>query len=249
MTTMVAAILAGGLGTRLRGQLGGTPKALHSIHGVPFISYLLDQIDRAPVSRIVVCAGHYGDQLGRSLGQRPAAVPLVISHQCWPMGTGGALRHALELFNADNVLVLHGDSYIDTDLSRFAEWAASRPFQSSLLLRWDERCPQSRAFEVNAAGRITSVGEEGDEPRPAWTDSGVCSLSRAWLESLPADVPLSLERDAFPFWMERGLGGYCVRAPFIDIGTAEGLAGAPSFFSEPRSFSQRPQALIRASRV
>jgi NDP-sugar pyrophosphorylase family protein len=249
MTTMVAAILAGGLGTRLRGQLGGRPKALVSIHGVPFLSYLLDQVNRTPVSRIVVCAGPYGDALGRSLGERPAAVPLVISHQAWPMGTGGALRNALELFNADNVLVLHGDSYIDTDLSQFAGWAGSGPFQSSLLLRWEERCPQSRAVEVNAAGKIISIGGEGDESKPAWTDSGVYSLSRGWLESLPEEMPLSLERDAFPFWVERGLGGYCVRAPFIDIGTAEGLAGAPFFFSEPRHWSRRPQALIRASRV
>src|SRR5205823_871295 len=100
---IVAAILAGGLGLRLRTQLPGLPKALAPIDGTPFISYLLDQAAEAAVERIVVCSGQRGDQLRRGLQHRRCGVPVVVSKEEWPLGTAGALRKALDYFDAETV--------------------------------------------------------------------------------------------------------------------------------------------------
>src|SRR5689334_17317830 len=105
---IVAAILAGGLGTRLRPVLGTLPKPLAPVRGRPFIYYLLDQIEEVCPSRIVVCAGHRGSQFARRLDDRR---DLVVVHEEWPLGSAGALRNALDYFDAEMVLVLYGDAY------------------------------------------------------------------------------------------------------------------------------------------
>jgi NDP-sugar pyrophosphorylase family protein len=43
---------------------------------------------------------------------------------------------------------------------------------------------------------------------------------------------VSLERDTFPSWVERRFYGYRTPAAFLDIGTPESYARAPSFFRE-----------------
>src|SRR6266436_2761800 len=93
--SIVAAILAGGLGMRVRTLLPGLPKALAPIDGTPFISHLLDQVAEAGVERMVVCAGRRGDQLRRCLPEQHCGVPVVVSQEDWPLGTAGALRKAL----------------------------------------------------------------------------------------------------------------------------------------------------------
>jgi NDP-sugar pyrophosphorylase family protein len=173
----------------------------------------------------------------------------VISQEAWPMGTAGALRLALEHLDSDTILVLSGDTYVDTSLVQFREWQKSQSFPSAILLTWAENCTESGAVPVDPAGRILALGENRGVPQAGWVDSGVYLLSRAWLEALPSDTPLSLERDVLPFWIERGLGGYCVRAPYLDIGAPEGLARAASFFHSLGKKNPSEKRLMRALRA
>ncbi len=231
---IVAAILAGGLGMRVRTVLPGLPKALAPMDGVPFISHLLGQVAEANVQRIVVCSGRRGEQLRRVLPRRRRSVPLLVSQEEWPLGTAGALRNALDYFDSDVVLAVSGDSYVDIRLAEFVEWYQSNAFASAALLVWSTNCAGHVTAEVDSTGRIVAFKGKGEVAEAGWIDSEVYLLPRAWIEALPADLPLSLERDALPYWVERGMGGYCTHAQYLDIGTPEGLAKGPSFFGSLR---------------
>jgi D-glycero-alpha-D-manno-heptose 1-phosphate guanylyltransferase len=233
-----AAIIAGGLGTRLRPIMANCPKALVPVNGIPFITFLLDQLVEARVSKVVVCAGHLGGQLRRALGCECNGLPVAISQEDWPMGTGGALRQAVDYFSADMVLVMNGDSYVDTSLARFCQWAATQPWESAMLLTWVEDCARFGTVDLSRTGRILAFEEKCGAPTPGWINGGVYLLPRAWIAALPEDTPLSLETDVFPYWIERGIGGYRVRAPFLDIGTPECMAQAESFFASVRRKSE-----------
>ena len=212
---IIAAILAGGVGTRIRSVLPDQPKALATVNGAPFLSFLLDQLAEAGASRVILCAGYRGEQLWHALPLLRNEVWVVISQEDWPLGTAGALRQAVDRFAAETLLVLHGDSYVDTSLAGFCQWRESQPFQSALLLTWAEDCARSATVQVDPAGRILAFHKARGLKQPGWVDAGVYLLSRAWLEELPLNAPLSLERDVFPYWIERGLGGHCVQAPFL----------------------------------
>jgi NDP-sugar pyrophosphorylase family protein len=231
MGTITGAILAGGLGTRLRPVLPSVPKALAAVNGRPFITILLDQMEHAGVRQVVLCTGHLGDQIRQALGSRYRGVQLCYSQESEPLGTAGALRQALRHSTDDLWLVLNGDSHVATDLSGFIGWHRKQLCEGSLLLTWVHDSARFGAVNLTPEGRVKAFQEKRGGGVPGWINCGVYLLGRRLLETMPGSVPVSLEREVFPIWLKSGLGGYCVRAPFIDIGTPESLAGADAFFA------------------
>jgi phosphoheptose isomerase len=224
-------VLAGGFGTRLRPALCDRPKVLAEVNGRPFLFILLDQLADAGVCRIVVCTGHLGDQVRAAVGDTHRGVPVVYSHETSPLGTGGAVRQAFVNFPDELFLVVNGDSYVAADLGEFRRVHQANGQPGSLLLTWVDDSARFGTVETAADGRILRFMEKRGIAEPGWINGGMYLLSRALLETLPPEAPLSIERDVFPDWVQRGLGGYCVRAPFIDIGTPESLASAAAFFA------------------
>jgi len=224
-------ILAGGFGTRLKSVLRNRPKVLAEVNGRPFVTILLGQLAAAGVEQIVLCTGHLGDQVQQALGSDYRGVPLRYSHEEKPLGTGGAIRQAFERYEADTFLVSNGDSYVGADLAAFRKWHEGAGRQGSLLLTWVEDCARFGTVETEADGRIRGFFEKRNLACAGWISAGVYLLSRELLAALPAETPLSIEREVFPEIVERGLGGYQVRAPFIDIGTPQSLASAEAFFA------------------
>lgn len=228
------AILAGGLGTRLRSAIDDRPKVLATVAHRPFLSYVLDQVAAAGVRRVVLCTGHLGEQLEATFGDRHGALRLSYSREPTQRGTAGALRLALPLLRTDPVLVLNGDSYCDAALEDFATWhrAHTEPRSGSLLLTWIDDTSRYGAVEADEAGDIVAFREKGSLTAPGWINAGVYVLSRRLLMSIPARGAVSIERDVFPRWIGRGLGAYRVKVPFLDIGTPESYAQAEAFFAQ-----------------
>src|ERR1041385_5020697 len=63
-----AAILAGGLATRLRPATETIPKALIEINGEPFLGHQLRLLSRSGITRAVLCVGYLGEQIREYAG-------------------------------------------------------------------------------------------------------------------------------------------------------------------------------------
>src|SRR5207248_5677603 len=94
------AILAGGLGTRLRPAVADRPKVLAPVAGRPYLTYLLDQLDGAGVREAVLLTGYAAGQVRGALGDRYGGLRLHYSVEPEPLGTAGALRLALPRLTA-----------------------------------------------------------------------------------------------------------------------------------------------------
>lgn len=228
---LTIAILAGGLGTRLRSVVADRPKVLAPVRGRPYLCFLLDHVMRTGAREVVLLAGHGADLLQRTMGTSYGSLRLVYSIEPSPLGTGGAVRHALEHFQTPTVLLLNGDSYCDVDLARYCRWHAWIEQPMSLVLT---RMSDTRRFgrvRINSTGVVRSFAEKGQESGPGWINAGIYQLQRDMLSEMPADRTVSLERDLLPSWVERGLvRGYRSRRRFLDIGTPESYARAEEFF-------------------
>jgi NDP-sugar pyrophosphorylase family protein len=203
------------------------PKVLAPVNGCPYITLLLAQLAEADVRRVVLLVGHRADLVRDALGTHYRGMRLLYSEEPTPLGTGGAVRHALPLLTAGRVLLLNGDSFCEWDRALLEEGPARLAVA---------RVPNvSRYGEVTLAedGRVLAFGEKAGGSRPGWVNAGVYSLPRAQLDTLPDVQPLSLERDVFPVWAGEGrLCGHPVRGTFLDIGTPESFARAGAFFRE-----------------
>lgn len=231
MIDITAAILAGGLGTRLRSVVADRPKALAEIAGQPFVSYLLDQLAKIRIRTVVLCTGYLGDRVQATFGDSYDGIRLLYSRESAPLGTAGALRLALPLFKSDSVLVMNGDSFCQVDLNRLWRRHRARRAKVTLVL---VRVTDAKAYGrvgVDHDGAVVSFEEKIAEKGSAWINAGVYLLDRSLVERIPPNRAVSLEREMLPGWLGRGLYGHLCKGPFFDIGTPETYATAKKLFS------------------
>ncbi|MGH9340945.1 MAG: sugar phosphate nucleotidyltransferase [Acidobacteriota bacterium] len=129
-----AAILAGGLGTRLRSRVGSCPKVLAEVRGRPFLAFLLDRLASAGLRQVVLCTGYMSEQVQAFFGSSYCGMRLMYSQEEASCGTAGALRLALPLLESDCLLMMNGDSFCDADLRAFWLWHSKKPRAASLVL-------------------------------------------------------------------------------------------------------------------
>lgn len=107
-----AIVLAAGEGSRMRSQ---RPKPLHHLCGRPMVLHVIDALSPLEVDRVVVVVGHEAEWVIKSLTDRsPAGLAIEFVEQPEPLGTGDAVRVALETIDAvdedDDVLIVPGDA-------------------------------------------------------------------------------------------------------------------------------------------
>jgi bifunctional UDP-N-acetylglucosamine pyrophosphorylase / glucosamine-1-phosphate N-acetyltransferase len=105
MSSPLAVVLAAGKGTRMKAD---RPKVLFEARGRPLIDYVLDTLQQAGISRILVVIGYAADDVRSALAGR--AVEFVEQHQ--QLGTGHAVQMCRDpLHHHDGpVLIVTGDS-------------------------------------------------------------------------------------------------------------------------------------------
>jgi NDP-sugar pyrophosphorylase family protein len=235
LANVTAAILAGGLGTRLRAVVGDRPKVLAQVHGRPFLAYLLDQLARTSVAQVVLLTGYLGGQVSAAFGDRYRGLRLVYSAESSPLGTAGALRLALPHFSFPTVLLLNGDSYCDVDLPAFLDSHQRRAAEISLVVSRVADASRFGKVRVGPDGRVLGFEEKRGDGE-GWINAGVYLLERRLIEDIPPGRPVGLERDLFPAWVWRAFQAFRGPTRFLDIGTPASYQEAESFFA------QRPSA-------
>lgn len=229
---MTGAVLAGGLGTRLRTVLPGTAKPLAPVEGRPFLFFLLEQLTRAGISPLILCTGHLASQVRAEIGEEYNSAPISYSEEDRPLGTGGALRLAWGNYpDTAPWLVMNGDSYIDIDLRAMIDSHRRSGLTATIAAVRVEDGRRYGTLEWSGDSRITAFREKSAGSGARWINGGIYILEREFLDAMPDRAPLSLETEAFPGWLARGIHAFASEARFIDIGTPESYAHAQRFFS------------------
>jgi NDP-sugar pyrophosphorylase family protein len=230
-------VLAGGLGTRLRGVLGeGQPKILAPVQGRPFLDLMVEWMAAAGAGRIILSLGHLAEQVIAHLDRGRWPLPVVTVIEPQPLGTGGALRYVLPSLRGDPVMVINGDTWLDADLG--AALAAHRQTRCAASLVC-VKVPDGQRYgriEVDAQGVVTRFVEKAPDPGPALINAGICLLSAPALARLGQSTGPSFERDVLAELPRGWLRAHvCESARFIDIGTPESLSQAGDVITPGRT--------------
>ena len=224
MTAMPpVALLAGGLATRLRPLTGNVPKAMLEVAGEPFIAHQLRLLRREGVARVVLCIGYLADQIEAYVGDGGRFGLRVDYRVDGPklLGTGGALRTALDLLGRE-FMVMYGDSWLDIPYAPVVEaFRASGQPALMTVFRNEGQWDRSNVWFEN--GRIRLYDKRERLPQMHHIDWGLGMLRADALSSRPADEPFDLA-DVYSDLSRAGkLAGYEVTTRFYEIGSAEGL--------------------------
>ncbi|MBM9616541.1 NTP transferase domain-containing protein [Desulfobulbus rhabdoformis] len=119
IVVMQAIVLAAGFGTRLRPYTNLRPKPLFPVANQMLLHRLLDQLAACECWPVVVNAHYLPEQIEAALDGYPN-VELQVEPEI--LGTGGALRKALDSMNNEPILVMNGDLYHEIN----PEWVYHR---------------------------------------------------------------------------------------------------------------------------
>lgn len=246
MTSQIrqAAILCGGLGSRLGELTRSTPKPLLPVCNRPFLSILIDELVSQGIREILLLAAFENAQVRNFAEQACRETPgldITVAVEPARAGTGGALWHARD-FLQDRFYLLNGDSWLDAPITKLAERLNASPeFLGALSLR--SVPDRSRYGAIILNGQIINEFGGGQGlTGPGLINAGVYLFRRDIVDHLSADS--SLENDVLPNLAQAGIltgveaGAH---AYFIDIGIPHDFERAQT---EIREHRHRPTLLI-----
>jgi mannose-1-phosphate guanylyltransferase len=218
-----AIILCGGAGLRLRSVTGNDPKSMARIAGGPFLGMLLTQLHRHGFKRVILAIGYAGTAIHSYFGERFGGMDVEYSNEWTPLGTGGALGNAIRLIKSSSCLVMNGDSYTDVDLLKFAiAHDESGVDISVVVVPVDERGDVGSIL-IGADNNIIQFAEKARPDLAAHLNAGIYILPAEILHGIPSGLPISLERELFPQWIQDGrrIRAFIHSGTCVDIGTPE----------------------------
>ena len=227
-----AIILAGGLGTRLKDVIGDeVPKPMAPVKGRPFLEYLLAFLDRWGVSRVVMATGYRHEVIEKHFGHSFREMEIAYSRETEPLGTGGAVRRAMELTNSYSVYVVNGDTYFDVNLWKLDNFHKANEADASLSLRKVNDVSRYGIVNSDADGRVISFQEKGTGEGMGFINGGTYILNRNSFMKLDFPEHFSLEKDYFEkYTRDHRIFGVRCYSFFLDIGVPEDYEEAQDAF-------------------
>jgi len=225
-------ILAGGFGTRLQSVVSNVPKPMAPVGERPFLSYLMDHWIGQGIRRFRLSTGHLAGVIESFFGDSYEGASIVYVRENSPLGTGGALRLALDAadWSSDAILVANGDTWFPVSLRQLCVDALIQETPVTLSVKEMQKNDRYGGVSIGDDGKVTSfAGTSGG----SCLINGGCYLINAKeihgeLSGMPASF--SFEADFLPSYAARGCVGSSIQnEPFLDIGIPEDYRRAASF--------------------
>src|ERR1700723_1717774 len=223
------AILAGGLATRLGSLTEKIPKSLIPIDGEPFVAHQLRLLERNGIQHVILCVGHLGEQIERTVGDGGAfGVEVTYSYDgAMLLGTAGAIRAALPKLE-ESFFVMYGDSYLACDYAGVErEFFRSTKLGLMTVFRNDGQWDASNVeFEE---GSILAYSKKNRTARMRYIDYGLGVFhAEVFARTRATDLA-----DVYAELLQNGdLAAVEVRKRFYEIGSPAGLKEMTSFLSQ-----------------
>ena len=226
-----AIILAGGLGTRLQSTVPDLPKPMASVNGKPFLEYLLLHLKHFGFNRIIISTGYLSEKISEWFGSSYGGMKIIYAKEETSLGTGGALKFALQHCEEQHVLVMNGDSFFNIDLHEFEIFHRHYGGMFSLAIRSVTNASRYGTI-VLEEDEVKAFREKSGEEQPGLINAGIYFVDNFFFtECCPEEDAFSLEKDFLEKNTDNfGFFGYVSEGYFIDIGIPEDYKKAQDEF-------------------
>jgi D-glycero-alpha-D-manno-heptose 1-phosphate guanylyltransferase len=228
---MEAIVLAGGMGTRLRYAVSDVPKPMAPVNGKPFLFHVLNWLKDFPVEKIVMSVGYKSESIVEFFGKSFCGINIEYVAEEAPLGTGGAIKLAMQNCSGGNILVINGDTYFPIDINNFHRF--HREIDSRFSVALKPMKDFSRYGSVECTGNKILKFNEKKLCSEGLINGGVYLVNRDYFNSLNLPEVFSVEKEV----LEKYAGSGIIRCmisdkPFIDIGIPEDYKRAGDFLKE-----------------
>lgn len=189
-----AIILAGGLGTRLQPAIGDIPKPMALISGKPFLEILINNLRLKGIKHIILSLGYKSEVIIDFVKREIHNIRISFSVEPFKMGTGGAIRLAIEKVNTNYVLVTNGDSFIDFNIQTANDYIDK--YQASVIYG----CYSNDTSQYGSIEYINNLITRFIEKKTSHEgiiSAGIYVLPKKIFKDIPKLKPFSIENDFF----------------------------------------------------
>ena len=211
---MEAVVLAGGLGTRLRSVVSDVPKPMAPVGGKPFLEYILKYLKRNGIEKIVLSVGYKWETIKKYFTDEFDGIELVYSVEDEPLGTGGAIKKALDSVESDKAYIVNGDTFFDIDLQ---ELVLANDSKIVLALKRMYDFDRYGCVESDTEGRVIKFTEKGFR-KSGNINGGIYLVNRNLFEPYILNNKFSFEEFMQKEYMNLKMISKVFDNYFIDIG-------------------------------
>jgi glucose-1-phosphate cytidylyltransferase len=213
---MKVAILAGGMGTRLREETEFRPKPMVEIGGRPIVWHIMKLYAHYGHTDFVLCLGHKGDMIRDyflnyryhnsdftvTLGDTDVSVHNQHVERGWKITlaetgevtmTGGRLKRIKRYIDDELFLATYGDGVADVDIGALMETHR----RQGKLATVTAVQPSSRFGELAVSGDIVKTFDEKPQVSNSWINGGFLVFHRSVLDLIEGDTE-TLEKGLLP---------------------------------------------------
>ena len=219
-------ILAGGKGTRLQERLGGLPKPLIDIGGMPLLERQVLLARRFGFGEVLLLVSHAADQIVDFCARRNNwGINIRCIDDGMPRGTAGATLAVFEQLH-DEFLVMYGDTMLEVDLERFhAFHAQDSDAAATLFLHPNDHPRDSDLVDIDDDGTVLGFHPYPHDESRYYRNLVNAALYWVRKSALASWVGtpgmLDFGKDLFPAMLAQGAGlrGYVSPEYIKDAGT------------------------------
>jgi len=220
---MQAAILAGGLGTRLYPLTHNTPKAMITVAGKPFLEWQLALLRANGVDDIILLVGHQAEPIMDHFGDGSRfgmSVRYSIEGDVL-LDTAGAIRHALPFLNA-HFFVTFADSYLRLPYRQIWDDYESKGLRALMVVYRNENQFDTSDVRVEK-GYVTAYQKTPPLPGAYYINDGLMIIRHDDIAKIPEGHKMSLQTFFQPIIARSGLAAWETTQRFYEIGSFSGL--------------------------
>ena len=223
-----AIILAGGLGTRLREAVPELPKCMAPVAGKPFISYVIDHLRMQGIERFVFSLGYKWGVIANFLTEQYPTLQYHTVIEEEPLGTGGAIRLALEKTTQADIVIANGDTLFKVDLDALLAVHEAHHSFCTLALKPMHSFDRYGVVDMDQEGRIISFKEKQFYPE-GLINGGLYILRKDKFLQHSFNHVFSFEKEYLEkYFTQDPFYGSVQDGYFIDIGIPEDFNKAQS---------------------
>jgi mannose-1-phosphate guanylyltransferase len=250
---VIAVVLVGGEGTRLRPLTLTTPKQMLPVGGTPMIERVIGALAAHGVDRAVLSLGYRPDAFIEAYPDGTCAgVELRYAVEPEPLDTAGAIRFAaLEAGLDSTFVVVNGDVLTDLDVTALIEFHRSVGAEGTVALTPVEDPSRFGVVATDGDGRVLDFVEKpaaGEAPTNL-INAGTYVLEPSVIASILGGRRVSIERETFPSMVAEGtLFAMASSADWVDAGTpATYLTANLRYAEDPSAGAIAEGAIVKDS--
>lgn len=216
---MEAVVLAGGLGTRLQKVVSDVPKPMAPVNGRPFLEYILEDLKNKGIRKVILAVGYKKEVIKNHFKNEYKGMKIEYSEENSPLGTGGAIKQALNYCEAEDIFIINGDTFFDVDFIEMKKKHEKNYNDLTIAIKEMENIDRYGTI-VTKNEEIVKF-EEKKYKEKGWINGGIYLLKRKLLKN-NKNISFSFEKEILEnkkLVLRKGI--FRSQGYFIDIGIPE----------------------------